>query len=83
MTYSILYSKEALKVLKRIDKENKRRIISTLERIRIRPYSHIKKLVGNPYFRLKVGKHRIILDILDDQIVIFVLKIGHRKNVYR
>lgn len=81
--YSLTYSESALKQLKKLAKEAQIRIISALERIRIRPYNHILRLVGSPYFRLRVGDHRVILDIKEEKIMIFVIEIGHRKNVYK
>lgn len=80
--YNVEFSKTAEKQLYKLGKEIQLRIISTLERIRIRPYPHIKKLVGVPYFRLRVGDYRVILDIRSDKLVIFVIEIGHRKNIY-
>ncbi|MDD5086545.1 MAG: type II toxin-antitoxin system RelE/ParE family toxin, partial [Candidatus Nanoarchaeia archaeon] len=59
------------------------RIVSTLKRIRIRPYSHIKKLVGSNYFRLRVGDYRVILDIIENKLIIHVIEVGHRKNIYK
>jgi len=53
----------------------------TLERIRIRPYPYVKKLVGSPYFRLRVGDYRVILDIKENELIIHVLELGHRKNI--
>jgi len=60
-----------------------RRVIVTLERCRIRPYSYVEKLVGSPYFKLRVGNYRIIMDIKNDQLKMLVIEIGHRKNIYK
>ena len=79
--YTLIYTKEVLKQLKKLDKEMKIRIISTLERIRIRPYPHVKKLVGCPYFRLRVGQYRVIIDIKNDELIIYVIEVGHRKKI--
>ena len=81
--YQLVYSKDVLRQLKKIDLNNRKRIITSLERIRIRPYPHIKKLVGLPYFRLRVGKYRVILDIKENKLIIQVIEIGHRKNIYK
>ncbi|NIA03236.1 MAG: type II toxin-antitoxin system RelE/ParE family toxin [Nitrospirae bacterium] len=59
------------------------RIISTLERIRIRPHVHVTKLVGDPGYRLKVGEYKVILDIDDSNLIILILKIGHKKKIYK
>lgn len=81
--YNIEFTKSTEKQLYKLGKEAQIRIISTLERIRIRPYSHVQKLVGCPYFRLRVGEYRVILDIKNDILLILVIEIGHRKNIYK
>ena len=80
--YSLVYSATALKHLKKLDKEIQIRIISTLERIRVRPYPHVKKLVESPYFRLRVGDYRVILDIKENKLLIFIIEVGHRTKIY-
>lgn len=58
------------------------RIISALERIRIRPETYITKLVGDPGYKLRVGDYRVIMDIDKDNLLILVIKVGHRRNIY-
>jgi mRNA interferase RelE/StbE len=81
--FNIEFSKGAEKQLYKLDYNIQIRIINALERIRIRPYPHIKKLVGSPYFRLRVGKYRVILDIKENKLIIYVVEVGHRKNIYK
>jgi len=81
--FEIEFSKSSEKQLLKLEKDIQKRIVSTLDRIRIRPYPHVKKLVGNPYFRLRVGEYRVILDIQQNKLIIFVVEIGHRKNIYK
>ena len=81
--FSLIYSDLSLKQLKNLGKELQIRIISSLERIRIRPYPHVKKLVGSPYFRLRVGDYRVILEIKSDKLIIFVIELGHREKIYK
>lgn len=83
MTYDIIFSDFADKQLSKLSLDSQNRIISTLKRCRIRPYSHVKKLVGSKYFRLRVGDYRVIMDILDNKLIIHVIEVGHRKNVYK
>jgi len=81
--YELIYSKKVVKQLKKLEKELVERIISALERIRIRPEDHVKKLVGVPYFRLRVGNYRVIIDIKHNELRILVLEVGHRKKIYK
>ena len=80
--YEIIVSDAAKKQLSKLSQEFKDRIGFVVERIRIRPFHFVKRLVGSPYYRLRVGDYRVILDIQQDKLVIIVIEVGHRKNVY-
>ena len=81
--YSIFLSNLAEKQLKKLPKGIQVRIVSALKRCRIRPYAFVKKIVSSRYFRLRAGKYRIILDIQKDVLMVFVVEVGHRKDVYK
>ena len=80
--YAIIISDNALKQIAKLDKPIQERIFNSLEKIRIRPESFVKKLVGMPGYRLRVGDYRIILDIEKEKLLVLVIKVGHRRNVY-
>ena len=81
--YELIYSPSALKQLEKLEHNIQERIIIALERLRIRPEScDIKKLVGMQGYRFRVGDYRIIFDMERDKLIILILQIGHRKNIY-
>ena len=43
----------------------------------------IKRKQGTPHFILRVGNYRVILDIVNDKLIIFVIEVGLRKNIYK
>ena len=81
--YEILLSLSAKKQLQRLGRKTQRHIISVLERIRFRPERFVRKLVGDPGYRLRVGDYRIIMDIDKGKLLILVIKIGHRRSIYK
>lgn len=83
MTYEIIFTDNGYKQLKKLEKNNQERIIRSLERIRIRPEVFVTKLIGDPGYRLRVGEYRIILDIEKEKLIILILMVGHRKNIYK
>jgi mRNA interferase RelE/StbE len=83
MSYEIIFTDTSRKQFKKLEKDIRERIIKALERIRIRPDIHVKKLVGDPGYRLRVGEYRVIIDIYKDKLIILVIKIAHRKNIYK
>ena len=83
MTYEIIISPTAQRQLEKLGKNTQERILAALERMKIRPYDFVKKLSGYSFFRLRVGDYRVMLDIQDDKLIILVVKVGHRKNIYK
>ena len=83
MSYEIIFTDTSRKQFKKLEKDIQERIIKALERIRIRPEAHVKKLVGDPGYRLRVGEYRVIIDIKKEKLIILVIKIGQRKNIYK
>ncbi len=82
LVYEVIISDSALKQINKLENKNQERIFNALDKIRIRPESYVKKLVGMPGYRLRVGDYRVIVDIDKGKLIILVIKVGHRKNVY-
>lgn len=81
--YTVKFTRTAEKEFYKLDRLVQQRIIAALDRCKVRPHAHVKKLVGNPYFSLRVGDFRVILDIKDGQLLIMVIELGHRRNIYQ
>jgi len=81
--YKIEFSKQAEAQFDKLPSDLRNRIFNVLDRIKLRPHHFVKRLVGCSYFSLRVGEYRLILDIQRDKLIIFVLELGHRKNIYK
>ncbi len=81
--YEVFFSDTAFRQLKKLEREVQKRIIAAIERIRVRPESFVKRLVGEPYFKLRVGNYRVILDIKKSSMIIMVIYIAHRRKIYK
>lgn len=81
--YATAFSDTAKKQFGKLEKSLQERIISALERIRMRPEAYVTKLVGDPAYRLRVGDYRVIMDIDKEKLIILIIKIGHRSNIYK
>lgn len=82
----IVYTEKVLKQLKKLDKSVSSRIVDYMDEVAKleAPRSRGKSLVGNliGLWRYRVGDYRILCRIIDDELVIMVVEIGHRKVVY-
>ena len=82
MDYRIVWSIQASKQLERLDRSVAKRIHEKVGQLYQNPERYVEKLVRYPYYRLRVGNYRVILDIQNEMIRILILKVGHRSNVY-
>jgi mRNA interferase RelE/StbE len=83
MISRILFTNYAAKAIKKLPQDIKDRIEVGLRRVQTRPFDFVDKLVTHPYYKLRVGEYRLILDIIDSDLVILVLEVRHRKNIYK
>ena len=83
--YKVLIKPSAVKELESIPrKKDRQRIVERISALADDPRPHgSQKLSGKDRFRLRQGLYRIIYSIEDDALVVYVVKVGHRKDVYR
>jgi len=80
--YSIELTRKAESFLKKISKEDSEIVLRRIYSLRDNPFTHLKKLKGQKFWRLRVLKYRAVVDVIVSGKKIIVLRIGHRKNVY-
>ena len=86
MPYALLIKASAAKELEAVDgAPTRRRIVEAIQTLAVDPRpSACKKLAGREaVYRLRVGDYRIVYTVNDAEIVVEVIKIGHRREVYR
>lgn len=83
--YSVRIKKSARKELESIPKKpDRRRIISRIQGLADNPRPEgSQKLSGLERYRIRQGNYRILYSIEDTELIVYVVKIGHRKNIYR
>lgn len=86
-TYRVELKKSAKKEFDKLPTKAKARILEALRFLGVNPFSElldIKKLrTPVPLYRLRVGDYRIVYEVLQNQVTVTVIKIGHRREVYR
>jgi mRNA interferase RelE/StbE len=83
--YTIVFSKTAEKSLKTFDREDKIRILSKVKELAgDNDNLDIKKLKScHLLYRLRIGNFRVIYNIQNDRLIIYVVAVGHRKHIYK
>ncbi len=85
MGYTLYITPTARRKWKKLPRDVKGKIESKLKILRNDPYTEtldIKKLQNSPYHRLRVGNYRIIYDVVNNELIIRMLDVGHRKYIY-
>ena len=87
MKYTVQYTAGAIKNLKKLDKNTQGLILGWIEKNLMNcenPRQHGKCLTANRsgQWRYRIGDYRLICEIEDDKIVILILSIGHRREIY-
>jgi mRNA interferase RelE/StbE len=83
-SYKIQWKSSAKKELKKLDKQVIPRLLETIEALANNPYPvGCRKIVGNQaIYRVRVGDYRIIYQIQAEALIIVIVRVGHRQNVY-
>ncbi len=83
-SYKVEWKRSAVKELKQLPKESVERILKAVEQLPVDPYpSGVRKLVGSEHtYRIREGSYRIIYSIVASTLVIEIIRVGHRKDVY-
>ena len=83
--YEIIIVSAVRKQLKRINREDKKRILDKIQSLANNPRPHgYKELKGSEnLFRVRTGDYRIIYEIQDKMLLITILKVGNRREIYR
>ncbi len=84
MTYQVQIERRAQKALAGITQPHQNRLIEAIRGLAADPRPpRANKLSGREGWRVRVGAYRIIYEIHDDQLLVLVVGLGHRREVYR
>ncbi len=87
MSFAVEYTPKAVKELRKLDKQTRALIFGWIEKNLVgceNPRQHGKGLTANRsgQWRYRIGDYRLIAEIQDNKVVILVLTVGHRRDVY-
>lgn len=83
MIYELVIDRYAQKQLYKIPPPHFNRIVKAIDELAYNPRPPgCKKLTGRSAYRIRIGNYRVIYNISDNVLTVFVIDIGHRKNIY-
>jgi mRNA interferase RelE/StbE len=82
--YRINFKRSVWKDFEGISKKDLKRILQRIENLKKNPRpTDSEKLTGQDRYRLRQGRYRIVYSVQDNDLTVWVVKVGHRSNVYR
>lgn len=82
--YNIEFKKSALKELKQIFTDDGKKIMQKISLLAEDPFPKgVKKIAGFRLYRLRVGDYRVLYEVIGERLIIYIIRIRHRKDVYK
>lgn len=83
-SYKIEFAKSVRKDFRNIPSQDAARILKRIQALAHNPRPRDgKRLTGDDAMRIRIGTYRVIYEIRDEVLLVLVLRVGHRKDIYR
>lgn len=82
MVWQVIWSEKSVMQLERMDRKTAQKIYDHVLDCAREPFDAVTRLASSQFYRMRVGNYRVILDLQQKKMVIFVITTDHRKRVY-
>jgi mRNA interferase RelE/StbE len=83
-SYKVRIKRSAAKELEAVPRKDRRRLVVRIEGLAGNPRpAGVQKLSGEEKYRIRQGDYRILYEIVDEDLIVTVVRLGHRRDVYR
>lgn len=82
MPWKADWSDKALRQLKKLPKPIQKRIVDKTDEVELDPFRYLERLQGEPFYRYRVGDYRIIVNVINQRLLLQIVKVKKRSRVY-
>jgi len=84
MTYTVRIKRSALESLKKVDPQDRNRIVRAIDRLATEPFAGgVLKGEFGGLRRIRIGTYRVIYEVFEQQLTVLVVRVAHRREAYR
>ena len=83
MVWAVIWSAKSVKQLGKIEKKDTQKIYDLVLDCIQDPFKNVLRLTNSPFYRLRAGNYRVILDLQQNKMIIFVVETDHRRRIYK
>ncbi len=85
--YAIEFVRSARKEFEKLSARSRDKVTEALRLLSVNPYSELLKVkkmkASDDVFRIRVGDYRVLFEVRNERLVVIVIKVGHRSDIYR
>lgn len=82
MKWTAVWSERAERQLAKLPEKDAKRIILKTSDVEEDPFSHLERLTSSPYYKFRVGMYRVIVDVVNEKLILHMVKVKKRARVY-
>ena len=82
--YEVEFTTSAYKELKKLFPQQRLSIVRAIDKLHLNPrLGNVRTMIGIKSWRLRVGDYRVVYDILDNRLLVIIIRVRHREDAYR
>ena len=84
-SYKVEWKNSAYKELQKLPRPIITRVVAAVSELSNEPFPHgVKKLIGSEFsYRIRIGDYRVVYEVFENRLIIEIIRVRHRKDVYR
>lgn len=84
-SYKVEWKNSAYKELQKLPRPIITRVVAAVSELSNEPFPHgVKKLIGSEFsYRIRIGDYRVVYEVFESRLIIEIIRVRHRKDVYK
>jgi mRNA interferase RelE/StbE len=83
LAWQVIWSAKSVKQLEKLNKKTAQQIFDAVMSCIDDPFTTVMRLTNSSFYRMRAGSYRVILDLQQSKMIIFVIEVDHRKKIYK
>ncbi|MGI0056578.1 MAG: type II toxin-antitoxin system RelE family toxin [Nitrosarchaeum sp.] len=82
MRWTAIWAPKAQKELGKLPTEDIKRILKKIGNVEENPFLYLERMINSPFFKIRIGHYRVIVDVVNDKLILYLLKVKKRSRIY-
>ncbi len=82
MKWTAIWTLKAQKELDKLPIKDIKRILKKIDDVEENPFSYLERMINSPFFKIRIGHYRVIVDVVNNKLILHLLKVKKRSRIY-